>query len=494
MFFKLFYALAILTYRRSVYGHTPDALDDEITEMPGLDHDPGFRQFSGYLHISDTDKYIFYWYVESQSRPEHDPVAYWTNGGPGCSGLYGFGTEMGPFIFGANGTVSRNPYSWNRISNMLFVEQPAGVGFSYSNNPDDYHTGDHQAVLDQYAVILAFFDRFPEVRPNEFYIASESYGGHYMPQLALTLVNEATDINFKGFTVGNPWAVPAYDYPAFNEMYYYRGLISQPLYDRWLEHGCDVFLSRDEARCLTIETEIYYAPGTGINPYALDYPICIDYSNSDQYGFLSSMGKTSFLSPQGSKLLDKTNPKVKQVLDDYEPCAFDYLTEYLSRDDVQDAINAMPTETWEVCSDAIYFGWDDTFWDNQLHYYQELIDGRHGLKMLVFSGDDDAVCPTSATQKWIFRDLGVHPKETCSWDEWKVNGQTAGYLTEFDIQSNSGSFHFLTVHSAGHEVPTYKPAEAFDLWTRYLSGNWNLAVEEDGHNFAPDDYNFLSTQ
>jgi len=389
-------ALVALAYGiRGVISHTPDALADEILEMPGLDYEPGFRQFSGYLHIGDTDKYIFYWYVESQRSPERDPVAYWTNGGPGCSGLYGFGTEHGPFMFGANGTVSENPYSWNKISNMLYVEQPAGVGFSYSNNPEDYNTGDRQAVIDQYGLILAFFDKFPEVKSNDFYISSESYGGHYMPQLALTILNEdSSGINFKGFIVGNPWAVPQYDYPAFNEMYYYRGLIPQPLYDRWLEHQCDQWQSRDEARCVTIETEIYYAPGYSINPYALDYPICIDYSNYEQYGFLSSIGKASFLSPQGAKLLEKINPKAKQVLDEYEPCAFDYFTEYLSRDDVQDAIHAVPTTQWEVCSDEIYYGWDSTFWDNQLVYYKELVQKREGLKMLIFSGDDDAVCPT----------------------------------------------------------------------------------------------------
>jgi len=470
--------------------------------MPGLDYDPGFRQFSGYLHIRDSDKYIFYWYVESKRDPDQDPVAYWTNGGPGCSGLYGFGTEFGPFIFGANGTVSDNPYSWNRISNMLFVEQPAGVGFSYSNNLDDYHTGDRQAVIDQYGIILAFFEKFPERKPNEFYISSESYGGHYIPQLALTILQEdSTGINFKGFAVGNPWAVPVYDYPAFYEMYYYRGLVPQPLYDRWLGHDCDDYGSpeRDEAACVEIETEIYYSPGHGINPYALGYPVCIDYSNSDDYGFLSSMGKTNFVSPQGSKLLGKTNPKVKQILDDYEPCAEDYLTEYLSREDVQEAINAMPTQTWEVCSDPIYFGWDNSFSDNQLENYKELVNGTYDIKMLVFSGDDDAVCPTSATQKWIFRDLGIHPKETCSWDAWQVNGQTAGYINEFDVPSDSGSFHFVTVHTAGHEVPTYKPAEALDLWERYLSGNWNLTIEEQEDspiepNLSPDEYNFFSIQ
>ena len=106
------------------------------------------------------------------------------------------------------------------------------------------------------------------------------------------------------------------------------------------------------------------------------------------------MGKTSFLSPQGSKLLEKTNPKAKQVLEENEPCAYDYFTEYLSREDVQEAIHAEPTTQWEVCSDAIYYGWDDTFWDNQLDYYKELVHEREGLKMLIFSGDDDAVCPT----------------------------------------------------------------------------------------------------
>lgn len=78
--------------------------------------------------------------------------------------------------------------------------------------------------------------------------------------------------------------------------------------------------------------------------------------------------------------------------------------------------------------------------------------------MLVFSGDDDGVCPTSATQKWIFRNLKIHVKEIYSWNAWTVNGQTAGYVTDFDVKSKEGSFHFVTVHTAGHEVPTYKPA------------------------------------
>jgi carboxypeptidase C (cathepsin A) len=58
--------------------YTLDALDDRITELPGLDFDPGFNQFSGYLEGSVSTRHLFYWYVESQSNPEKDPVVLWT--------------------------------------------------------------------------------------------------------------------------------------------------------------------------------------------------------------------------------------------------------------------------------------------------------------------------------------------------------------------------------------------------------------------------------
>jgi hypothetical protein len=79
-----------------------------LFKQPSLEYDPGFDQFSGYLTVSrQNGRYIFYWYVESQGNPSTDPVVLWTNGGPGCSGLLGFGTEHGPFLIHKNGTVSR---------------------------------------------------------------------------------------------------------------------------------------------------------------------------------------------------------------------------------------------------------------------------------------------------------------------------------------------------------------------------------------------------
>ena len=80
------------------------------------------------------------------------------------------------------------------------------------------------------------------------------------------------------------------------------------------------------------------------------------------------------------------------------------------------------------------------------------------------SGDDDAVCATSGTQWWIYS-LGY---ETCAlWNTWKVDEQTAGFFTTFD-----NNLAFVTVHSAGHEVPTYQPERALVLIEKFLSGEW----------------------
>lgn len=68
-------------------GYTPEALADQIIDLPGTEHlEFSFNQFSGYVKISDT-KNMHYWFVESQRDPANDPIAFWTNGGPGCSGL-----------------------------------------------------------------------------------------------------------------------------------------------------------------------------------------------------------------------------------------------------------------------------------------------------------------------------------------------------------------------------------------------------------------------
>ncbi len=64
---------------------------------------------------------------------------------------------------------------------MVFIEQPCGVGFSYSEDPDnDYQSDDASAAKDNSALVQTFMGRFPHLLKNDLYITSESYGGHYV--------------------------------------------------------------------------------------------------------------------------------------------------------------------------------------------------------------------------------------------------------------------------------------------------------------------------
>jgi len=90
----------------------------------------------------------------------------------------------------------------------LFLESPAGVGFSYSNATSDYTytSGDRETAAQNYMFLVNWLERFPEYKDRDFYIAGESYAGHYVPQLADTILHynkkaKRSVVNLKGIMV-----------------------------------------------------------------------------------------------------------------------------------------------------------------------------------------------------------------------------------------------------------------------------------------------------
>ena len=48
----------------------------------------------------------------------------------------------------------------------------------------------------------------------------------------------------------------------------------------------------------------------------------------------------------------------------------------------------------------------------------------------------------------------------------------SGYITKFD----KSRLTFVTVHGAGHEVPTYQPEIAYKMWISFLAGDVTLLI------------------
>ncbi|GJZ51671.1 putative serine carboxypeptidase-like protein 23 [Tanacetum coccineum] len=143
----------------------------------------GLKQFAGNLDVDVmSGRSLFYYHVESQSDSASKPLVLWLNGGPGCSSLgMGAFTEIGPFGVNPDGqTLYARKFAWNEVANMLFLESPASVGFSYSNTTSDYD------------------------------VNGDKRTGFYIPELAEVILNFTRDsqstfpiINLKGFMIGN---------------------------------------------------------------------------------------------------------------------------------------------------------------------------------------------------------------------------------------------------------------------------------------------------
>ena len=179
---------------------------------------PGVKSYSGYVDIAENE-HIFFWFFEARNQdPTTAPLTVWINGGPGSSSMIGLFQELGPCMIDEKMNVVYNPYAWNNASNMIFIDQPATTGFSYSVPVSGYyselggteylielgnttcppyaHGGcgtyskeDLADVTDStissrhnfWLVLQGFIGAFPQYSQNGFHFTSESYGGHYGP-------------------------------------------------------------------------------------------------------------------------------------------------------------------------------------------------------------------------------------------------------------------------------------------------------------------------
>ncbi|KAM7496816.1 hypothetical protein LguiA_021230 [Lonicera macranthoides] len=191
---------------------------------------------AGYYRIPHTiDARMFYFFFESR-RSKADPVVIWLTGGPGCGSELALFYENGPFHIANDLTLSWNDFGWDKVSNMIYVDQPTGTGFSYSSSDDDIRHNELGVSTDLYNFLQEFFKAHPDYAKNDFFITGESYAGHYIPAFAARVHQgnknkEGIPISLKGFAIGNGLTDPAVQYKAYTDYALSMNIISQSDYD-----------------------------------------------------------------------------------------------------------------------------------------------------------------------------------------------------------------------------------------------------------------------
>ncbi|WCJ35376.1 Serine carboxypeptidase 1 [Euphorbia peplus] len=422
-------------FESSIYSQHGLMEADKIATLPGQPQGVDFDQYAGYVTVDPNHgRALFYYFVESSLNSSTKPLVLWLNGGPGCSSL-GFGAmeELGPFRVKSDGkTLYRNDHAWNNVANIIFLESPAGVGFSYSNNSSDYTTGDKKTSEDSYTFLLNWLERFPKYKTRDFYITGESYAGHYVPQLASIIIaknkgSNQTIINLKGIAIGNAWIDD--------------NTGTKGTYDYYWTHG----LNSDETNS-GINKNCDYLTGNFTN-------ICFDYQNAgdrevgliDRYNIYASSCDTS-------AIISSTPPSVK----DFDPCSDYYVESYLNLAEVQTALHTKAMN-WTACGGRLV---DWQIPPSSILPTIELLMAS-GIRLWLYSGDVDSVVPITSTRYAIntFK-LPV----TTAWHPWYSNNEVGGYAEEYK------GLTFITVRGSGHTVPSYQPERALIMIASFLQG------------------------
>lgn len=430
---------------------------DEVLSLPGWSGPLPSRQWSGYLNFTKT-KHMHYWLVESENDPQKDPILVWFNGGPGCSSLDGFIYEHGPFrIDPTTKKLVKFEYAWSKLANVLYLESPVGVGFSYSDDPEDYFTDDDKSSQDNLQALQTFFAKYPRFMNNKFFIAGESYAGVYVPTLAEAIMWATNNGTYKGpklqgIAVGNGCTGseigvcgPSSERVKYDTLFFLGTALMPEAMKAKIRAACGDF-SSISATCSKLVDEFQNSMGN-INIYDI-YGDCIDGSIEQQ------MGKTMSKIPRKGKL---TGPD--WCINSVDASA------YFNEPSVMAAIHVKkPPYRWSVCGNQI------TYNANRPNLPRDTYPALNKFtRVVIYNGDWDACVPYTDNEAWT---TGMGYPVADTWHPWyfPVPGeskQVGGYSTVYQTPYN---FTYITVRGGRHEVPITAPRQAFEMIRRLLKG------------------------
>ncbi|KAI0000651.1 serine carboxypeptidase [Russula compacta] len=436
---------------RSASPVTPGKL--RVVENSGIcETTRGVYQASGYGDLTSNES-IWFWFFAARNSPDTAPLITWFNGGPGSSSMIGLFQELGPCRINNQSTgVVPNPMSWNNHANVLFIDQPVGTGFSYGSTTVGTS---QQAASDVWKFLQIWFhdSRFSKYASREFAIWTESYGGHYGPTFAAYFLEQnaairngritGVPINLKVLGIGDGLTDPISQYPGYLE--YAKSNSYHPLVNSsviasantaWLEKGgCrDQITACNNGGSNSVCSEAQnFCNGNILSPLA---------GNWDVY------------------YVPTANP------DPYPPP----LDNYLNSPAVTSKIGSQTT--WQTTSNVVTqnFGATGDWMRSSLPDLEFVINA--GVRTVIYDGDADYILnfygveAMVASLKTQFSSLFAKQQ----FASFTVNKKPAG------LYKNAGTFSYLRVFGAGHEVPAYewrgvpRGAAALQMFTQIMSG------------------------
>ncbi|KAM4062888.1 serine carboxypeptidase [Hirsutella rhossiliensis] len=475
------------------------------------------RQFTGWVNIpGQFPTNLFFWFVEAREPTES--LAIWLNGGPGASSLLGLFSENGPCEVVERGledydTVARE-WGWDRASNMLFIDQPNQVGFSYDtptngtfsafngsastppSRPDDslppwasangtFSTNDPRgtanttraAAMAAWHAIQGFLTTFPQYQPSAnasvaLSLVAQSYGGVYGPVFAETweaqnqkrltgVLNRNTTLELRLTSLGifngcvdSALQVPTLPVFANNNTYDIKALSDT-------EAGLyrDKFFARSGCRDLLAQCQAAAAgqpwEGNGNNQTDAD-AVC-------RQATLACLDISQPYLNSGKSAYD-----IAALSANPEPPPF--FADYLNQAGVQAAIGSPVNFTMTSNVVSANFSWTGDFSKGgNVHRLAALL--QRGVRLGLVYGDRDYVC------NWFGGEAVSLAVAQQAGGEYAAKFPTAGYAPIVVNDSyiggevrQYGNLSFSRIYQAGHAVAWYQPETAFQVFARILLG------------------------
>lgn len=438
---EIFKIISVICLLIRISAAWPYATKTNVTDFINKQvNNSDYQSYTGYINVTSKGSNFFYQLVSAKNADITDntiPLIVWLQGGPGCSSLFGLYTEIGPFKVQGNGNSTNlviNEYTYALDNHMLFVEQPIGVGFSnILNGEAPNNTNDAAINFEQF--MISFFQVYPELATADWYIAGESYAGHYIPSFAARITQnlKTNKLNpLSGVMIGDGLTDAERQTSGYDIYAYCIGLIS----------------NKRKQLYRNMENKILQEIMNGVYTNASND---IDFVTGDLVNIAGNVNIYNYRQYQQAS--GSSNE--------------DYLTAWLNNTDIKAGLGVYPTtSSWISCNETMYSTFGDDISRSFKQNVSYLLDN---MRVLLYNGQNDILINTPSSEKWIY---SLNWSKTAEFlktpkANWVVNQTVVGTVKQLNPLT------FVFVKKAGHMVPTDQPANALNMVRKWINNDTN---------------------